>query len=236
MDGAAWSIIHGRNSNCQILETCNQCTCFPPPHNPFFTSFLQDSLHSRCLPTCLPHVNDFQTCKPNGTMTSEQAVSFLRTVAWHANVVQMHVKVTWARNFNATESLWYKGVVGLQIGFSRSVILQEIRSAWWQLALLMNECSVWMVASWIAEEQMKSVVSERPYSFSTVIWAEHLCGSVQGKSWDEKIPLIATISTLSVKFCGSFLSTNFHRRVDNHTAKWGKTNFAFSILLIARFI
>jgi len=32
-------------------------------------------------PTRLPHVNDFQTCKPNGTMTSEQAFSFLWTVA-----------------------------------------------------------------------------------------------------------------------------------------------------------
>jgi len=26
-------------------------------------------------------VNHFQACKPNGAMTSEQAVSFLRTVA-----------------------------------------------------------------------------------------------------------------------------------------------------------
>jgi len=39
----------------------------------------------------LPHVNDFQTRKPNGTMTSEQAVSFLRTVAWHVNVVLCHL-------------------------------------------------------------------------------------------------------------------------------------------------
>ena len=84
---AAWSIIHstnmrGMNSNCQICEIFNQCTCFPTPLNLLFTN-----LHSRCLPTCLPHVNDLQTCIPNGTMTSKRAVSFLRTVAWHVNVV-----------------------------------------------------------------------------------------------------------------------------------------------------
>jgi len=72
----------GMNSNCQIREICNQCRCFPTPYNPFFTS-----LQSRCSPTRLPHVNDFHTCKPNGTMKSERAVSFLRIVAWHANVV-----------------------------------------------------------------------------------------------------------------------------------------------------
>jgi len=91
MDLTGCSMIHfsrstnfmrGMTSNCQIREICNQCTCFPTPYNPLFTS-----LHSRCLPTRLPHVNGFQTRKPNGTMTSEQAVSFLRTVAWHVTVV-----------------------------------------------------------------------------------------------------------------------------------------------------
>jgi len=86
---AAWSIIHGTNmrgmnSNCQIREICDQCTCFPTPYNPLFTS-----LHSKCLPMCLPHVNDLQTYKPNGTVTSERAVSFLWTVAWHVNVVRI---------------------------------------------------------------------------------------------------------------------------------------------------
>jgi len=35
-----------------------------------------------------------------------------------------------------------------------SVILQEIRSAWWQTELLMSECLVSMIMSWIAEEHI----------------------------------------------------------------------------------
>ena len=56
-----------------------------------------------------------------------------------------------SKKFNATESLWYKGVATFCSGventdwnFQISVILQEIRSAWWQLALLMNACLLWM--------------------------------------------------------------------------------------------
>jgi len=64
------------NSNAKFVKSVHQCTCFPAPYNPLFTS-----LHSRCLPTRLPHTNDFQTCKPNGTVMSQQAVSFLRPVA-----------------------------------------------------------------------------------------------------------------------------------------------------------
>jgi len=54
------------NISYQIREICNQCACFPTPYNPFFTS-----LHSRCLPTRLPHVNDFHTV--------------IRTVQWRQN-------------------------------------------------------------------------------------------------------------------------------------------------------
>ena len=42
-----------------------------------------------------------QTCKPNGTMTSERAVSFWRTVAWHVNVVIEYLPaycIQWNRN------------------------------------------------------------------------------------------------------------------------------------------
>jgi len=84
------STIH--NSQHQLHERHEQrlpnswnlyiCTCFPTPYNPLVTS-----LHSRCLPMCLPHMNDFHTCKLNGTMTLERVVSFLWTVAWHVNIV-----------------------------------------------------------------------------------------------------------------------------------------------------
>jgi len=50
--------------------------------------------------------------------------------------------------------LGYKGVALLSSGgeimdwsFHLSVILQEKRSEFWQLALLVNECLVWMVMS-----------------------------------------------------------------------------------------
>ena len=38
--------------------------------------------------------------------------------------------------------------------FHVSVILQKIGSAWWQPVLLINECLVSMIMSWIAEEQL----------------------------------------------------------------------------------
>jgi len=53
------------------------------------------------------------------------------------------------KTFNVTESLRYKGVETFSSGGETtdwssqlSVILQEIRSASWQLALLANECLV----------------------------------------------------------------------------------------------
>jgi len=74
---AAWSIIHstnfmrGMDSNCQIREICTSAYMLSNSIQPF--------VHQPA--------NDFQTCKPNRTMTSERAVSFVRTVAWHVNVV-----------------------------------------------------------------------------------------------------------------------------------------------------
>jgi len=68
------------------MKSVHQYTYFPAPYNPLFTS-----LHRRCLATRLPYIclNRFQTCKPNRTMTSERAVSYLPTVAWHVNVVNV---------------------------------------------------------------------------------------------------------------------------------------------------
>jgi len=66
--------MRGMISNCQIREIYNQCTCFPTPYNPLFTS-----LHSGYLPTYLPHMNDFLTCKPNGTMTSYDVKAYDRS-------------------------------------------------------------------------------------------------------------------------------------------------------------
>jgi len=119
MDFTMCSVIHfsrstnfmrGMNSNCQIREIC---TCFPTLYNPLFTS-----LPSRCLPTHLPHVNDFQICKPNGTMmTSKRAVLFLPTIAWRVNVVY----VAYSRS-NRTSSVysiwlssWVQTIVGLWV-------------------------------------------------------------------------------------------------------------------------
>jgi len=45
--------------------------------------------------------------------------------------------------------------------FHVSVILQKIGSAWWQPVLLINECLVSMIMSWIAEEQLSEFLSER---------------------------------------------------------------------------
>jgi len=44
-----------------------------------------------------------------------------------------------------------RGCLTTDWSFRISVILQEIRSAWWQPALLMNECLVSMIMSWIAD-------------------------------------------------------------------------------------
>jgi len=55
------------------------------------------------------------------------------------------------------ESLRYKGVATFSSGgetidwsIQLPVIMQEIRSGWWQLVLLMNECLAWLGISWIA--------------------------------------------------------------------------------------
>ena len=74
---AWWSIIDstkfmkGMDSNCQIREICTSAYTLSTSIQPF--------VHHPA--------NDFQTCKPNRTMTSERTVSFMRTVAWHVNIV-----------------------------------------------------------------------------------------------------------------------------------------------------
>jgi len=67
-----------------------------------------------------------------------------------------------SKKFNAIESLWYRDVKTFpvvarpQIGVSHyQGILQEIRSAWWQPPLLVNECLVRMVMSWTPEGKFK---------------------------------------------------------------------------------
>jgi len=63
--------------------------------------------------------------------------------------------------FNATESLWYKGVATFSSGgettdssYQISVIMHGRSSAWWQLALPTSECLVRMVTLRMAEEQI----------------------------------------------------------------------------------
>ena len=74
---AAWSIIdstkfmRGMDRNCQIREICTSAYMLSNSIQPF--------VHQPA--------NDFQTCKPNHTMTSEWAVSFMWNVAWHVNIV-----------------------------------------------------------------------------------------------------------------------------------------------------
>ena len=74
---AAWSIIdstkfmRGMDNNCQIREIGTSAYMLSNSIQPF--------VHQPA--------NDFQTGKPNRTMTSERAVSFVRTIAWHVNVV-----------------------------------------------------------------------------------------------------------------------------------------------------
>ena len=93
---AAWSIIdstkfmRGMNSNCQIREICTSAY------------MLSNSIHQPA--------NDFQTCKPNRAMTSERAVSFMRTVAWHVNVVnesetERSVVINW-RSTSCVSTQW----------------------------------------------------------------------------------------------------------------------------------
>ena len=60
-----------------------------------------------------------------------------------------------SKKFNATESLWYKGIATFSRGgettdwsFQLSVIVQEMRFAWRRLALLLNKCCVWLGISW----------------------------------------------------------------------------------------
>jgi len=55
------------------------------------------------------------------------------------------------KNVNATESLWHEGDAEFASGgentdcsIQLSVNLQEIRSPSWQLALLVNECPIWL--------------------------------------------------------------------------------------------
>jgi len=64
------------------------------------------------------------------------------------------------KKFNATGSLWYKVVAifssddkTIDWNFQFSVILQELRSEWWQPTLLVNEYLV-CLDMWIAEKQM----------------------------------------------------------------------------------
>jgi len=54
--------------------------------------------------------------------------------------------------------------------FWHSVILQGIRSVWWQPALLVKECLVSTVMLWIEEKQIERVRQWTTYSFSTVLW------------------------------------------------------------------
>jgi len=77
------------------------------------------------------------------------------TECWH-NACESDI----SKKLNATENLCYNykcaatfssGGETTDWSFQLSVILQEIRSAWWQLALLMNECLVWLGMSWIEE-------------------------------------------------------------------------------------
>ena len=66
-----------------------------------------------------------------------------------------------SKKFNTAERFLYKGVAKCAYGsettdwsFQLSAILQEILSGWWQLALLANECLVWLGVSWIAKARI----------------------------------------------------------------------------------
>jgi len=52
-----------------------------------------------------------QTCKPSGTMTSERAVLFWRTVAWHVNVVIVRFGLHVWKSF---AGWWTKGCMELE--------------------------------------------------------------------------------------------------------------------------
>jgi len=55
------------------------------------------------------------------------------------------------------------------------MILQGVRFAWWRLALLMNECLVWIVIWWIAEEQIYKISSVNDILFiSSALGKERL--------------------------------------------------------------
>jgi len=90
MDFTVCSMIH--NSHHQLHERHEQQ--LPNSWN-LYISVHAFQLHTTlCSLACtvdvyrrVAHMNDFQTCKPNCTMTSEQDVSFLKTVTWHVNVV-----------------------------------------------------------------------------------------------------------------------------------------------------
>ena len=72
------------NSNCQLREICNQCLVHVfQLHTTLCSLAYTVDVHRRVCHTWMT----FRQCKPNGTTTSERAVSFLRTVAWHVNVV-----------------------------------------------------------------------------------------------------------------------------------------------------
>jgi len=78
------------------------------------------------------------------------------------NVNLVHVKVTRPRNSVLYIEVGYKGVAVLSNGgefrdwsLQLSMILHEKCSWLWQLALLVNECLVWLVMSWITKERRK---------------------------------------------------------------------------------
>jgi len=97
MDFTGCSMIH--NSQHQLHEKHEQqlpnswnlhisVQCFPTPHCTTLGSLpcTVDVYRPSATREWLQ-----QTCKPNGSMTSEWAVSFWRTVAWHVNVVVENV-------------------------------------------------------------------------------------------------------------------------------------------------
>jgi len=98
---------------------------------------------------------------------------FVRVTEW----LRSACKSDMSKNFIPTEILRCNGVatfssVGETTDWSTQppVILQEIRSAWWQLALLANECLLWLCTAWKTEEQIWRARQWTKYSLSIVIW------------------------------------------------------------------
>jgi len=108
----------------------------------------------------------------SGAWWARDKMFFVRIIECWLNAYESDM----SQKFNATENLWFKGIARFSSGgettdcaFQLSVILQEIRYAWWKLALLLNECLICLDELFIPEEQIERVRQWTTYPFWTVL-------------------------------------------------------------------